>query len=45
MALNLVGKRVYSLSFLRVKDIELPLASEIAKKFFSSFELKPPGKQ
>jgi len=37
----LVDKRLYSLTFLHVKSMDATLASDIAKKFFASFELKP----
>jgi hypothetical protein len=36
----LVHKRLYSLTFLHVKSMDALLASDIGKKFFSSFELK-----
>ena len=36
-----VGKRVYSLSFLRLKDANIPNVEANARKFFSSLELKP----
>ncbi len=38
----LVGNRVYSLTFLHLKTMDAALAADIGKKFFSSFELKPP---
>lgn len=37
----LVGKRLYSLTFLHVKSMEAVRAANFGKKFFSSFELKP----
>jgi hypothetical protein len=37
----LVNKRLYSLTFLHVKSMDALLASDLGKKFFSSFELKP----
>lgn len=37
----LVGKRLYSLTFLHMKSMEALRASDLGKKFFSSFELKP----
>ncbi len=37
----LVGNRVYSLTFLHLKNMGASLAADIGKKFFSSFELKP----
>jgi hypothetical protein len=37
----LVDKRLYSLTFLYVKSMDALRASDLGKKFFSSFELKP----
>jgi len=37
----LVGNRVYSLTFLHLKNMDASLAADVGKKFFSSFELKP----
>ena len=37
----LVGRRLYSLTFLHVKSMDALRASNLGKKFFSSFELKP----
>jgi len=37
----LVDKRLYSLTFLHVKSMGALLASDLGKKFFSSFEVKP----
>ncbi|MFN2500264.1 MAG: hypothetical protein ABR557_14370, partial [Pyrinomonadaceae bacterium] len=37
----LVGKRLYSLTFLHMKSMDALRASDLGKKFFSSFELKP----
>ncbi len=37
----LVGKRLYSLTFLHMKSLDALRASDLGKKFFSSFELKP----
>lgn len=37
----LVGKRLYSLTFLHVKSMDAVRTANFGKKFFSSFELKP----
>lgn len=37
----IVGKRLYSLTYVRVNDIDAKLASETAAKFFSSFKVTP----
>ena len=37
----IVGKRLYSLTYLHVKDMDAKFASETAAKFFSSFEVTP----
>jgi hypothetical protein len=37
----LVDKRLYSLTFLHVKSMDAAVTSDIGKKFFSSFEVKP----
>ena len=34
----IVGKRIYSLSYLRAKDMDPKVAAETAAKFFSSFQ-------
>jgi len=36
-----VDKRLYSLTFLHLKTMDALLASDIGKKFFASFEVKP----
>jgi hypothetical protein len=36
-----VDKRLYSLTFLYVKSMDAAVTSDIGKKFFSSFEVKP----
>ena len=36
-----VDKRVYSLTFLHLKNMDALLTADMGKKFFSSFELKP----
>lgn len=37
----LVGKRLYSLTFLHLKSMDATVAADLGKKFLSSFELKP----
>ena len=37
----IVGKRLYSLTYLHLKDADAKLASETGAKFFSSFKLTP----
>jgi hypothetical protein len=37
----IVGKRLYSLTYLRVKDMDAKLASETETKFFASFTVTP----
>lgn len=37
----IVGKRLYSLTYLHVKDLDSKVNSENAAKFFSSFKLTP----
>ncbi|HCX31296.1 MAG TPA: hypothetical protein DHU55_16240 [Blastocatellia bacterium] len=37
----IVGSRVYSLTYVRVKDMDSTLAADIATKFFSSFKVTP----
>lgn len=36
-----VGKRLYSLTYVRAKDLDARVASETATKFFSSFTVTP----
>lgn len=36
-----VGKRLYSLTFLRLKSMDALVARDTGKKFFASFEVKP----